>query len=374
MISEFRTKKCIEYYVTLELTEIRHSFKEIVNSTFLKFNKLCKEKNLDDEALIYIKIYLSDISNQSDYVKAYLKENHPSCFYMLVGQPPASGAKFAIEAYFYKAINGLSVEKYSSENKASIKRGPYLTTWGSLTTDRCGDSYEQSKDLLSQLSMELKTLMGNIKDNILRTWFYIRDIDNNYDGMVKCRKKWFEKENMTKDTHFIASTGIEGNCVFPSTLVELSYISSFGLLDDQVVFMSAPQNMNPTHEYGVTFERGTKVIYGDRSHYYISGTASIDNMGSVLFLNDVIKQIERIFINIEALLKGYNAELSDLKMMVVYLRDFSEYAVVNNYLKERFKDCIPYIIVNAPVCRQEWLIEIEGIAINKDKNINVECY
>ena len=132
--------------------------------------------------------------------------------------------------------------------------------------------------------------------------------------------------------------------------------------------MSAPENMNPTHEYGVTFERGTKVTYGDRSHYYISGTASIDNKGNIVFQNDVLKQTERALINIKALLSGYNADIDDLKIMIVYLRDYSDYQVVNNYLKGRFNGSIPYIILNAPVCRPGWLVEIEGIAINNHKN------
>ncbi len=368
MISEFRSNNCIEYFVTVELPPAGHSFSKIADSIFNHFDNMCQERRLDNKSLIYIKIYLSDISNQADYICKYLEEKYQDVFYILIGQAPASGAKIAIEAYFCKAENNYKIKKDNSLNKVALSHGQYLTVFGNMTTDLEKDSYEQTEELMNNLSCQLSELGGNIKQNTLRTWFYIRDIDNNYQGMVRSRRELFEKENMTKDTHFISSTGIGGCSPLPFSLVQLSYILTFGLEKEQVEFMSAPENMNPTHEYGVTFERGTKVTYGDRSHYYISGTASIDNKGNIVFLNDVIRQTERALTNIEALLGGYNAGIDDLKIMIVYLRDFSDYHVVNEYLNERFRDRIPYIIVNAPVCRPGWLVEIEGIAVNDHKN------
>lgn len=368
MISEFNSNNCTEYFLTLELPDSNYAFHEIVENIFNKYNELCKAKGLEQKSLVYIRIYLSDIYNQASYIKEYLHNNYNSIFYILIGQAPASGAKISFESYFCKPLNRVEIEKNAEETTVSIKHGPYLTKWGNITPSIIGDSYVQTDDLFNGLSSQVSSLGGNIKDNVLRTWIYVRDIDNNYNGMVKCRTKWFEKENMTKDTHFIASTGIEGKSVLPSTLVQLSYISSIGTNSEQIVFMSAPDYMNPTHEYGVTFERGTKVVYGDRAHYYVSGTASIDNKGNVLFPTDVLKQIERAFINIEALLSKYSASLNDLKIMIIYLRDYSDYQIIQNYVSERFKDSIPYVILNAPVCRPLWLVEVECIAINNEGN------
>ncbi len=368
MISQFGSNNCSEYFLTIEVPPAGHSFLKIVDSIFNNFDNVCKEKKLGIKFLIYIKIYLSDISNQADYICKYMEQNYKDIFYILVGQTPASGAKAAIEAYFCKPENNFKIERDNSLNKVVVSHGQYLTIFGNLTTDLKSNSYEQTEELLKNLSCQLSELGGNIKENTLRTWFYIRDIDNNYHGMVRSRRELFEKENMTKETHFIASTGIGGCGPLPFSLVQLSYILNFGLQKEQIEYMSAPENMNPTHEYGVTFERGTKVTYGDRSHYYISGTASIDNKGNIVFQNDVLKQTERALINIKALLSGYNADIDDLKIMIVYLRDYSDYQVVNNYLKGRFNGSIPYIILNAPVCRPGWLVEIEGIAINNHKN------
>ncbi|MBP3394116.1 MAG: hypothetical protein J6M38_06340 [Lentisphaeria bacterium] len=50
----------------------------------------------------------------------------------------------------------------------------------------------------------------------------------------------------------------------------------------------------PTALYRGTFERGTRLVPGDRSLCFISGTASIDSKGQVVHPFDVTKQTERL--------------------------------------------------------------------------------
>jgi enamine deaminase RidA (YjgF/YER057c/UK114 family) len=47
---------------------------------------------------------------------------------------------------------------------------------------------------------------------------------------------------------------------------------------------------------------------------------------------------------------------------IVYLRDPTDYASVSAYLSERFPG-LPTVIVQGAVCRPDWLIEVEGIAV-----------
>ena len=51
-----------------------------------------------------------------------------------------------------------------------------------------------------------------------------------------------------------------------------------------------------------------------------------------------------------------------MKYMVVYLRDISDYPAVARYLALRFPE-VPLLITDARVCRPEWLIEVEGVAV-----------
>ena len=77
---------------------------------------------------------------------------------------------------------------------------------------------------------------------------------------------------------------------------------------------------------------------------------------------DVHRQLERTIENIDALLRSGGAGIEDITHFLVYLRDPSDHGIAENYLAERFPQ-IPRLILRGAVCRPEWLIEIEGIAI-----------
>ena len=94
----------------------------------------------------------------------------------------------------------------------------------------------------------------------------------------------------------------------------------------------------------------------------ISGTASINNKGEVVCPGDIRKQTERMWENVEALLKEAGCTFDDLGQMIVYLRDVADYTVVKGMYDERFPDT-PRVFVYAPVCRPGWLIETECIAV-----------
>ena len=190
----------------------------------------------------------------------------------------------------------------------------------------------------------------------------MRDVDVNYAGVVKARKEVFVTQNLTEKTHYIASTGIEGRHADPSVLVQMDTYAVDGLEPGQLQYLYAPTHLNPTYEYGVTFERGTTVTYGDRKHVFISGTASIDNHGEILHPGNVLKQAERMMENITALLAEAGATPADILQAITYLRDPADYAVVKRYLDIAYPD-MPRLIVLAPVCRPGWLIETECIAV-----------
>ena len=130
---------------------------------------------------------------------------------------------------------------------------------------------------------------------------------------------------------------------------------------------------NPTYEYGVAFERGVAVDYGDRRHIYISGTASIDNKGKIVAPGDIVAQTNRMLENISVLLKEGDCSWDDVAHMIVYLRDISDYGVVKGIMNDRFSD-IPKAIVLAHVCRPGLLIETECIAIKQIEDKEYEPF
>ena len=120
-------------------------------------------------------------------------------------------------------------------------------------------------------------------------------------------------------------------------------------------------------KYGVSFERGTCVKYGDRRQVFISGTASINNKGEVVHPGDIRLQTHRMWENVEVLLQEAECTFDDLAQMIVYLRDTADYQIVKQLFDERFPQ-IPKVILLAPVCRLGWLIEMECIATKADRN------
>lgn len=166
---------------------------------------------------------------------------------------------------------------------------------------------------------------------------------------------------MTEDTHYIASTGIQGGGGSRFARVFMDAYAILGLERDKIRCIQAPDHLSPTHVYGVTFERATAIKMGKTDFLFISGTASIDKDGNIMHPGDVVKQTERTLENISALLEAAHFSREDLASFIVYLRDPTDYNFIKSQI-DQFADNLPSIYVQASVCRPGWLIEIEATA------------
>lgn len=313
-----------------------------------------------------LRLHLSDVTNQHDIVVQMLNESIDLSRVQLsiIEQAPANGAKIAAEVWFVLNSDKRVVDENSGIKSLSIdfdelKMSFIQTQYKTFDSD----SYLQMQEEWMSLDEYIKKKGGNISDHVQRTWIYCRDIDNNYDGLVGARNDFFKTQGLNTDTHFIASTGIQARFFDPKQLVKMDSLCFFGLKDNQIEYLEALEWMSPTHIYGVSFERGTKILLDDESYFFISGTASIDRDGLIMHLNNIEMQTRRTLENIQALLLPHNAHLKDIKQAIVYLRDRSDYSKVNDLLKRSGFADDRYVIVEAPVCRPGWLIEIEAIAV-----------
>ena len=215
--------------------------------------------------------------------------------------------------------------------------------------------------------MHLSEEECKLADNCIRTWFFVQNVDVNYAGLVKARNEVFVDQDLTDKTHFIASTGIAGRHANPKVKVLMDAYAVDGIKKEQVHYLYAPTHLNPTYEYGVSFERGTYVDYGDRRQVFISGTASIDNKGEIVHPGDIRKQTLRMWENVEVLLAEAECTFENVGHLIVYLRDIADYDVVKEMFDERFPE-IPKVYLWAPVCRPGWLIEMECMAVKTIKD------
>lgn len=308
-------------------------------------------------APILKRYFLSDSTNQQP-----LMRQETDCAVSVIQQPPLDGSKIAVWIYLQKGskvanTGGMIVAEHNG----------YRHLWKMGMHEHKGDSAWQTESLLINYEEILENFGATLAGNCIRTWFLVRDVDTQYAGMVKARKENFREQGLTEQTHFISSTGIGGSPADTRALVQMGTYALTGFVPAQQRYLYAPTHLNPTYEYGVTFERGTVMEYGDRAHVFISGTASINNKGEVVHVGDIVKQTERMWENVSTLLEEGGAAFDDVMQIIVYLRDICDYPVVKAMFDRKFPDT-PHVITLAPVCRPTWLIEMECIAVTERRN------
>ena len=361
--SIFEGEEINEYNITITATP-GGSFTNQVSDLRETILGFLDQHHLEQNNILFQRIFASDISNQAEELNAVTFCAAVS----FVQQPPLSNSKISTWIVLLQPVNANIIDLKCGENEVVLTHNGYSHGFRSqMNNCNCPDSYSQTKTIFDGYNNWLRSAKMTLADNCMRTWIFVRDIDNNYSGMVTARNEVFAMEGLTPATHYIASTGIEGQTRITSALVMMDAYSIGGLDEGQITYLKALEYLNHTHEYGVAFERGTAVDYGDRRHILISGTASIDCRGEILYPNDLAKQAERGFDNIKALLREAEAGMDDVNSMIVYLRDRSDSIFIENYLATNYPG-IPTIIVLAAVCRSGWLIEIECTAIKSMDN------
>lgn len=312
---------------------------------------------MHDTQLVFKRFFLSDATNQ-----APLMPQDGTCAVSFIQQAPLDGSKIALWLYLQRGTT------ITCDGKSTIvEHNGYKHIWTMGIFSNVDNSYMQTWKTLFEYIDILKKHNATLLDNCIRTWFFVRDVDTQYGGLVKARRECFIEQGLTPQTHYISSTGIGGNPADPKALVQLGAYAMTGFEPEQQHYLYALDHLNKTIEYGVTFERATLFDYGDRSHIYVSGTASINNKGEVLHVGDIVKQTHRMWENVEALLSEGGMSFDDVMQIVVYLRDTADYTLVSRLFQEKFPDK-PYVITLAPVCRPTWLIEMECIAVQKRKS------
>jgi enamine deaminase RidA (YjgF/YER057c/UK114 family) len=333
-------------------------------------------EGLSQETQIFTRFYLSDIANQKEQLlQSALHHFCQHGAFASVQQCPLNGARLVMLSYHIKSNTPkLRREQFSLDsrgwrNALKVRGANYdLLLSGNFSGYGELDSHQQTNEIFSSYNQLLNDHGMTLLKNAVRTWIYVRDIDNHYMGMVRSRVDYFDEQGLNKSTRYIASTGIEAKLENVNSLVSMDALAISNLASAQIVRMEALDNMSPTNLYGVTFERGSRIDFGDRSHFHISGTASIDAEGNVVHPGDVTRQTLRAIENIKALLAPHGASLTDMAYLIVYVRNITEVTDVSKVLAQVVPAETPVILVEGTVCRPAWLVEIEGVGIRDADN------
>jgi enamine deaminase RidA (YjgF/YER057c/UK114 family) len=349
----FRVTATAEYHAVIELEEEAGNTGMQYGLLEKAVQRLTELPELHGAVLVWKRFFVSDAANQTVYLKPSANEA-----VSVVQQPPLNRTKAALWLYFVEDAQTVK----QPDSSVVLQRPEYEHLFHTQLHERSDNIAGQTHNILEHYAGCLAGKNCSIEKNCIRTWLFVQDVDVQYAGMVTARKDFFNRHGLTEKTHYIASTGIEGRYVYPETLVSMDAYAIVGIQQSQIRYLRALSHLSPTCIYGVTFERGATIDYGDRRHIYISGTASIDRNGDIIYPADVEKQTGRVFENIQALLSEAAATMQDVCHLIVYLRDPADCATVRRYIDSRYPD-IPRIMLWAPVCRQGWLVEVECMAI-----------
>ena len=138
-------------------------------------------------APILKRYFLSDSTNQQP-----LMRQETDCAVSVIQQPPLDGSKIAVWIYLQKGskvanTGGMIVAEHNG----------YRHLWKMGMHEHKGDSAWQTESLLINYEEILENFGATLAGNCIRTWFFVRDVDTQYAGMVKARKENFKEQGLT---------------------------------------------------------------------------------------------------------------------------------------------------------------------------------
>jgi enamine deaminase RidA (YjgF/YER057c/UK114 family) len=240
---------------------------------------------------------------------------------------------------------------------------PRLSAGGDATlADRAYDLFAFASHALSDRGVSFH--------DVVRTWIYLRDIERDYAAFNQGRRRFFQAASLVR---FPASTGIEAALVdsdSPLTM-DLYAVGSGG--EAGIEAMNAAP-MGEASVYGSFFARGSLLREAGQKFAFVSGTASIDQQGSVVAPGDAKGQLRRMFANAAGVLGQAGLGLGDAVSVTAYLK---QARLLPEFRKAAqaagLPAATPIAIVVAHVCRPEWLCEIEVVAGRSTTTATAAC-
>ena len=185
---------------------------------------LMEMEEVQSAKVVFKRYFLSDATNQVPLI-----QENDECTISYIQQPPLDGSKVALWLYLQQ---GTEVSNTNGSTVVSHNGYQHIWTMGLLDTS-VDTSYMQTWNTLLSYINTLKQFNATLEANCIRTWFFVRDVDTQYAGLVKSRRECFIEQGLTPDTHYIASTGIGGTPADPKALVQLGSYAMTGFEPQQ---------------------------------------------------------------------------------------------------------------------------------------------
>jgi enamine deaminase RidA (YjgF/YER057c/UK114 family) len=281
--------------------------------------------------------------------------------------PSNSNKSNDADGIFIHAISNTNIERlffndkviascYNTDSaKVCFINGLQPTDFNQTRPEQAQDTFLAIQRILKSANMELT--------DIVRTWFYNNDILGWYDDFNKVRTFFYQECGVYKN-RIPASTGV--GVFHPQNAAITAHVLAMQPLTDnfQITNVESPLQCSAT-SYGSTFSRATKVAFPDYEHVYVSGTASINDEGETVCLDDLKGQVLKTFKVVNEILQSCDMSYKDVVSGVVYLKHYDDIARFQEIQKELTLLNFPAIVTENIVCRDNLLFEIEVEAISR---------
>jgi enamine deaminase RidA (YjgF/YER057c/UK114 family) len=288
-----------------------------------------------------------------------------------IQQPPCRRSQkieLHIHAIVPKPGQSVSVQTFQDESTGTTAKlveiagykHLYIADINGLSDDPSNPgTFREQSDRMFDNCARLLDAYGITFPKVVRTWCYMVDIDNNYAEFNLSRNAFFDVHGVHR---LPASTGIEAR-LYP--LPALCGMDLYAVLNPEgagIEIMTTP-TLNEAPEYGSAFSRGMMIDLPDKTVLHISGTASVDEKGDTVHLDNPRKQIERMLLNVQELLKPHGATFQDLTQAATFLKHAEYLELYELILEEWGIRNVPNTLVEAGVCRPDLLCEMEAVAV-----------
>ena len=185
--------------------------------------------------------------------------------------------------------------------------------------------------------------------NLVRTWFFLRDIGSSYDTFNAERLASYDAVGIAHGV-LPSSTGV-GSCDPRSADIVAACMAVIPSAQGVTVRAITSPAQCPPASYGSHFSRALEVRTPDHRRLMVSGTASIGTDGKTLDASDPRKQISNTLDAVDAILRAGGVKWGEITSAVAYLRDNDLLDQVCGRCTERGLDPRSLLAARAAICR-----------------------
>ncbi|THF65591.1 endoribonuclease L-PSP [Pseudothauera nasutitermitis] len=255
---------------------------------------------------------------------------------------------------------------------------------------KTGGAYDHTLHTLTHTRRMLEGIGADI-GQVVRTWFYVGGITSDDLHSVPVTQRYKElnraRSDFFRNIDFLANRVPKtvGHTVYPaSTGIGMAgeeiRLSTLALLTQRSDVVTVPlENPRQTAAFDYArhyspqspkFSRAMAVVNGNQAITYVSGTASI-TASETRHAGDAARQTEETLENIRALigednlakhgLPGFGTDLDGLGLVRAYVKNVEDYPAIRAVCEKRL-GTRPILYAIGDVCRDDLLVELEGIA------------